>query len=167
MIINKLREEEVFVFGSNAQGFHGAGAAGLAFRGDALNTWREDEHFCKALRAPAGSVARVGKWAVLGVARGFQVGTEGKSYGIVTVTRPGARRSISRREICLQLIELWQFATANPHLVFLMTPVGCGYAGYSPAEMQEVLDYVINKYGAPENIRNLSCYKNTVMVSDT
>jgi len=167
MIINKLREEEVFIFGSNARGFHGAGAAGLAFRGDARNTWREDEHFLSALRAPAGSVARVGKWAVLGVARGFQVGTEGKSYGIVTVTRPGAKRSISRREICLQFIKLWKFAKANPQMVFLLTPVGCGYAGYSPAEMQEVLDYVSKKYGVPENIRNLSCYKNTVMVSDT
>ena len=167
MIINKLRDNEVFVFGSNAQGFHGAGAAGLAFRGDARNTWRKDSHFCQALRTPAKSDARVGKWAVLGVARGFQVGREGRSYGIVTVTRPGARRSISRREICLQLIQLWKFALKHPNLEFIITPIGCGYAGYSPAEMQEVLDYVINKYGAPENIRNLSCYKNTVMVSDT
>jgi hypothetical protein len=38
---------EVLVFGSNRSGFHGAGSAGLAFRGDSRNTWRSDPFFLR------------------------------------------------------------------------------------------------------------------------
>jgi hypothetical protein len=43
--VASLEADEVFVFGSNRDGFHGAGSAGLACRGDASNSWRSDERF--------------------------------------------------------------------------------------------------------------------------
>ena len=84
-----LAPNEIFVFGSNRDGFHGAGGAGLACRGDAANTWRRDDWFKRAMVAPPGDPARVGRWAVFGVARGFQVGRSGRSYAVQTIERPG------------------------------------------------------------------------------
>ena len=135
MMITTLKPNEVFVFGSNAQGFHGAGSAGFAMRGDTRNNWRQDEAFKRAMKAPVGHPDRVGKWAIFGVSRGMQKGYAGLSYAIQTIERAGQRRSTSRRDICIQLIKLWNTAKKHPDLIFLMTPVGCGYSGYTPAEM--------------------------------
>ena len=106
----------VYVFGSNGQGFHGAGQAGWVCRGDSLNNWRTDSWFQAAMRAAVGSKDRIGKRAVFGIARGFQEGTEGCSYAIQTVTRPGQRRSVSLEEIYKQLVELWDFAKQHPEI---------------------------------------------------
>ena len=89
-MVTTLQTNEVFVFGSNGQGFHGAGTAGLALRGDARNNWRQDAWFLAASR---GENDGVGRWAVFGVARGFQQGRQGKSYAIQTVTRPARVRA--------------------------------------------------------------------------
>lgn len=89
MIITHLEPNEVFVFGSNAQGFHGAGSSGQAFRGDRANTWRTDEFFLAAMRSKPGSPERVGNWAIFGVAYGLQVGRNGMSYAVKTIERPG------------------------------------------------------------------------------
>lgn len=153
MYITELKPNQVFVFGTNESGFHGAGAAGLACRGDARNNWREDAWFRQAMRSPVDSDARIGKWAVYGVASGYMAGREGCSYGIITVTKPGARRSKTRREIYAQLVELWEFIWINPHLEFLITPLGEGYAGYTAEEMQVVWDHLQTVHGRPANIK--------------
>jgi ribA/ribD-fused uncharacterized protein len=136
-----LEPNEVFVFGSNESGFHGAGAAGVAFRGESNNTWRHDEFFLRAMKAPVGSPERIGRWAVFGVARGHQIGQKGQSYAIQTIKRPGLKRSTSRREIYFQLLELSRFAEKHPELTFLVTKMGYGLAGHSKAEMTEVFKY--------------------------
>lgn len=97
--ITELEPNDVVVFGSNATGFHGAGAAGLACRGTARNDWREDAWLTTARDAPVGSPARIGTWAVFGKARGPQRGTEGMSYAIETIQTPGKLRSTSLRDI--------------------------------------------------------------------
>ena len=153
MFINDLEPNQVFVFGSNASGFHGAGSAGQAMRGDTRNTWRNDPAFLKAMRAPVGSPDRVGQWAVFGVSHGFQIGKSGCSYAICTVERAGQKRSVTRREIYYQLVELWRFAEAHTELEFLVTPIGQGYSGYSPDEMSEVWNYLVSKHGHPANIK--------------
>ena len=150
--ITTLGDNEVFVFGANAGGFHGAGAAGLAMRGDSRNNWRDDQVFLRAKAARAGSPERRGKWAVYGVARGYQEGKEGKSYAIETIVRPGARRSTSLSSIKTQLMELLAFAREHPELKFLMTPVGCGYSGYTAKEMKQIWDEATAKEGIPPNM---------------
>ena len=139
-IIKKLAPNQVFVFGSNSKGFHGAGAAGYACRGTSENNWRSDPWFLKAINSPVGSPDRVGKWAVFGVARGLQIGSQGSSYAIETVIEPGHKRSIPLEEIGRQLVLLYNFAWEHPTLDFIMTPVGAGLAGYTEAEMAKVLE---------------------------
>lgn len=95
--ITKLADNEVFVFGSNLQGYHGGGAARAA-----LN------HF--------GAVWGVG------------VGMQGQSYAIPTMQGPVE----TIKPYVDQFIE---YATAHPELHFLVTPIGCGIAGFSPNEI--------------------------------
>ena len=158
---------DVFVFGSNASGFHGAGSAGEAFRGDSRNNWRQDATFLAAIGAPAGAEEKVGMRAIFGQSRGLQKGREGYGYGICTVTKAGRRRSITRKEIASQLRDLFRFAKSHPELMFNMTAVGCGYAGYSRWEMQEIIDWLIATEGQPANLNNIGCYQQPVYYKDT
>ena len=84
--ITHLEDDEVFAFGANEQGFHGGGAAGYASFGATGNLWRSYNYH----ELPDGWK---GKWNVKGKI-GPQQGAEGKSFALVTVTRPGARKSI-------------------------------------------------------------------------
>lgn len=147
-----ISQNQVFVFGSNLDGFHGAGAAGLACRGDARNNWREDQWFLKAMKSPVGSPNRIGWWAVYGIARGFQIGKIGKSYAIPTVTKPGKKRSISILDIGNSLRDLYNFAENRSDLEFLITKIGLGLAGYSLQEMQDLFKNTQEMFVAPDNI---------------
>lgn len=151
--ITTLASNEVFCFGSNAAGFHGAGAAGHAMRGTSANTWRTDEAFLRAMKAPEGHHDRIGKWAVYGVGRGWQQGREGMSYAIQTIERPGLKRSTPLKDIEDQLIELWGFAEQHKGWSFLMTPIGSGLSGWTAAEMNETLGRAIHGWGyVPDNV---------------
>lgn len=135
--ITSLKPNEVFIFGSNSAGFHGAGAAGFACRGDSQNNWRNDEWFLKAIKSLIGSPDRVGKWAIVGQSRGFQIGREGMSYAIETIKNPGQKRSTSLTEIYKQFLDLLDSVWYNRNLSFLMTPVGTNMAGYTNKEMRK------------------------------
>lgn len=151
-----LAPDEVFVFGSNRAGFHGAGSAGLACRGDGSSHWRSDRRFLAMMAAPPGSPARVGAWAVFGVGRGHQVGRAGQSYAIETIERPGARyrRGTPLAVIAGQVQELVAFARAHPELRFVVTNVGEGYSGYTRQEMAGVWREVHARCGGlPESFR--------------
>jgi hypothetical protein len=131
---------KIIIFGSNEQGFHGAGSAGYAMRGDYRNNWREDKAFLAALN---GSDKR-GKWATLGVGRGFQTGrAQGGSYAIATVTRPGAKRSVSVEEIRAQVDQLLLFMREHPDWLFGLTHFGVGYAGWEQSDMLPLWDKIL------------------------
>jgi len=175
-IITEIYENEIFVFGSNSTGFHGEGSAGFAMRGKrAVRNapeyipWRQDEIFLKAKNSPIGSTDRIGKYAIYGQPSGLQRGRHGASWGIVTIKHPGRKwhRSISRREIYFQLTDLWQFANQNPSKLILMTPVGCGYSGWSRSEMDEVLKFLIKKHGLPSNILHTKKLYAEVNINET
>lgn len=136
--VTSLKPNQVFVFGSNLQGFHGAGAAGYAQRGTEKNTWRQDKQFLAALRSGPNDPKRHGKWSVLGEGIGFQEGREGKSYAIATVTRAGRKRSMPLSKILAQLKELGEFAKEHQELNFLVAVGGGGLNGWTVEEMQEV-----------------------------
>jgi hypothetical protein len=149
-MITKLKPNEVFVFGSNLSGFHGAGSAGYAWRGTTINNWRDDEVFKSALHSEIGSPERIGRWAVLGEACGFQKGKEGMSYAICTIEKPGELCSVSLDAIHDQFTELFRFAEAHPTLRFLMTEVGCQHAGYTRKEMLQVWEHASTT--KPDNV---------------
>lgn len=136
--ITQLADDEVFVFGSNSTGFHGAGASGYAFRNNSDYNWRNDKFFIEAMNSSVGSKQRIGKWAIYGVARGFQVGISGKSYAIETIRKPGMKRSTPLSEIAKQVEELCAFAKTRNDLNFLVTPIGCQLAGYSEDEIKKI-----------------------------
>jgi len=105
--ITELGENEVFVFGSNLLGIHGAGAARTAY-----------EKF--------GA-----KW-------GVGEGLTGRCYAFPTVARPSgapAVRQLERARLEGSRDKLFSVAREHPELVFLLTRVGCGLAGYDEAEM--------------------------------
>jgi hypothetical protein len=147
-----LQPNQIYIFGSNAGGFHGAGSAGLAMRGNSANTWRTDPVFLQAKNSPPNSPHRIGKWAVFGIARGFQTGHCGMSYAIETIQRPGLKRSTPLHEIEKQFLTLFQFAEENPQWEFLMTNVGATLAGYSKQEMLECWNRATTKTPIPTNI---------------
>ena len=111
--ITKLEANQVFVFGSNRDGFHGAGAAGFASFGEKGNVWRKYNYASK----PYGWK---GKWNIKGAGKGFQEGTEGKSYAIPTVIKAGQKCSIPLAEIKLSVNCFYEFAVKHPELEFLV-----------------------------------------------
>ena len=135
--IVKLQENDVFMMGTNEKGFHGAGAAGYASFGISGNVWRKFKYD----QLPDGWK---GRWNVKGVARGLQEGKFGKSYGIVTVTKPGAKRSVPLTEIKEQVAELYRFAqNEGKHYTFFVAQGAnnTNLNGYSAAEMVEIYGF--------------------------
>lgn len=94
---------EIFVFGSNLRGYHGAGAAKVAF----------------------GSYG-----AVMGVSEGFQT-SNGKSASYAIPTKNKNLKALSLSEIERYVKTFVSFVNSNPDKEFFVTSIGCGYAGYS------------------------------------
>jgi hypothetical protein len=141
--ITSLEDNEVFCFGSNLSGFHGAGSAGFASFGEAGNVWRKHNYLDK----PWGWK---GKWNIKGRGKGFQEGTEGKSYAIPTVIKAGAKQSISLDDIKKSVKELYDFADEHKDLKFYIAYSGHGrnLNGYSTVEM----GYAFYSEHIPDNV---------------
>lgn len=95
--IESLRADEIFVFGSNRQGWHGGGAAAYA-------------------RQRFGAV-----W-------GEGIGRTGQCYAIPTMDG-------SVEKIRPYVEEFIAYAEAHPKLIFLVTEIGCGIAGYTVTQI--------------------------------
>ena len=100
-----LRENEIFVFGSNIEGHHGGGAAYFAFR-------------------TFGAVWGVGE------------GLTGHCYALPTMEgETSFRRAVATFIDC---------AKRHPNLIFLVTAVGCGIAGYTSNEVAPMFRDAVN-----------------------
>lgn len=106
-LITQLHPDDVFVFGSNAGGLHGGGAARIAH-----------ERF--------------------GAIWGEGHGHHGQSYAIDTMSGLDVLADEARDFI--------GYAVAHPELRFLLTPVGCGIAGYAPEQVAPLFS------GIPDNV---------------
>lgn len=95
--ISELKENEIFVFGSNLAGAHGGGAARLAYR-------------------------------KFGAVWGEGVGQHGQTYAIPTMQ--GGVRTIKPF-----VDEFIRFAKESPRLIFLVTRIGCGIAGFQDKDI--------------------------------
>lgn len=104
--ITELKPNEIFVFGSNLQGYHGGGAARLA-----MNQW--------------------------GAVWGQGTGLQGQTYAIPTMQ--GGIGTI--RPYIDQFIK---FAQNDPEKTFLVTEIGCGIAGFRPADIAPLFKNAIN-----------------------
>ena len=104
--ITELKPNEIFVFGSNLQGYHGGGAARLA-----MNQW--------------------------GAVWGQGTGLQGQTYAIPTMQ--GGIGTI--RPYIDQFIK---FAQNDQERTFLVTEIGCGIAGFRPADIAPLFKNAIN-----------------------
>lgn len=95
--ITNLKQNEIFVFGSNLRGAHAGGAARIA-----------EERF--------------------GAVWGNGIGLQGQSYALPTMQ--GGVETIKP-----YVDDFIAFAKEHSEYIFLVTPIGCGIAGFSPAEM--------------------------------
>ena len=130
-VINKLGPRDIFVFGSNLYGLHGAGSAGYASFGVAGNRWREFGYAQK----PDGWR---GLWNVKGQGEGLQHGTVGWSYALPTVARAGAKRSRTPEQIIAAIRRLYDCANRNEQrgwMFFVAQTSRNGLNGYSGVEM--------------------------------
>lgn len=100
--ITKLKPNEVFVFGSNLSGIHGAGAAKLAA-----------DKF--------GAILYKG------------IGHYGNTYAIPTKNE--FIQTMSVDTIQKYVRDFIHYADQHPHVIFLVTEIGCGLAGYEPKEI--------------------------------
>lgn len=106
-----MRDDYVFVFGSNLAGRHGKGAAKTA----------KDEY-----------------GAIEGIAAGLQgraygIPTKDGRTGTAPLSRPG---SVLSREAILPFVQTFgKFTFDHPELDFMVTRVGCGLAGYKDKEI--------------------------------
>ena len=114
MRITRLEPNEVFVFGSNASGQHGAGAAQVAH-----------ERF--------------------GAVWGEGHALHGQSYAIDTMS--------GFETIVTEVAAFLRFAEEHPELCFLVTEIGCGIAGYTPAQIAPMFRGAAPNVVLPERFR--------------
>ncbi len=100
--ITELKPHQIFVYGDNEAGIHGAGAALTAYK-------------------------------KFGAIWGQGGGLQGQSYGIPTKNKH--LLVLYLHEIKQHVDVFIQFAATLPDFDFLVTQIGCGYAGYTPAEI--------------------------------
>ena len=97
-----MQKKEIFVFGSNLAGIHGAGSA---------------------------AYAHVHKGAQWGLGQGFH----GESYAIPTKCK--RLHSLPLEKIALYVDIFKDFAGKHPEMLFKVVAIGCGLAGYKPAQI--------------------------------
>lgn len=107
--------KQIFVFGSNRQGRHGAGAA---------------------------LEAKLDWGAKYGQAEGLQ----GNSYAIVTKELRRHIPPVTLDEVGRGVEKFLRFASDNKHMQFLVTPIGCGLAGFTPTQIAQFFK------NAPSNV---------------
>lgn len=106
-MITLLKPNQIFVYGSNLEGKHAAGAAKQAH-----------EQF--------------------GAEWGLGVGLSGQSYAIPTMH--------GFHTLKAYVNQFLEFAQTKPELEFLVTPIGCGIAGFKPEEIAPLFR------DAPDNV---------------
>lgn len=119
--IDTLKDNEIFVFGSNLVGMHGGGAA---------------------------RVARLRFGAVLGNG----VGIQGQSYAIPTMQ--GGVETIRP-----YVDDFIAYAQQHPSLHFLVTPIGCGIAGFEPEDIAPLFEgaKAVKNISLPESFWEVIC----------
>lgn len=132
--ITELKENEVFVFGANKEGRHGAGAALYA-----------NKHF----------------GAIYGKGVGF--GFENKSYAIPTrkfiKNSQGEWELItmSLTEISPYIDNFLKIVSVYKDKTFLITPIGTGYAGIKVEDIAQMFEkaMTMNNVTLPESFINI------------
>lgn len=111
--ITRLDLDQIFVFGSNEAGIHGAGAAKTA---------------CQ----------------LFGAKHGIGTGPTGRCYAIPT--KDHNLKTLPLEVIYEEVERFLHYASNQIILEFLVTPIGCGLAGYTPKDIAPMFK------DAPKNV---------------
>lgn len=120
--ITNLLDNEIFVFGSNLEGFHEGGAARTAY-----------EYY--------------------GAEWGQGIGHFGQSYAIPTLYVPANGDFLEKIDLVaiqFHIQDLYKYAKLHPELVFYVTKIGCGIAGFTIDEMKSI--FIKEEVDRPENV---------------
>lgn len=110
-LINELKDNEIFVFGSNTKGLHAGGAAYYASK-------------------------------LFGAEWGVSDGITGRTYAIPTCTQ--SIEKVSAHDLKLSVDRFIQYATENQALNFIVTPIGCGIAGWTADEVAPMFEIAVS-----------------------
>lgn len=121
-LVKNLEPHQIFVFGSNPEGIHGAGAAKVA-----------KDYYGAILGKGRGLMGRSYGLVTKNLSKGFFEKETGITYDLA------GERSVSKTQILLNIIELYLYASANTQLEFMVayTPAP-NLNGYTPIEMAEL-----------------------------
>lgn len=122
-LITSLLPHQVFTFGANPEGIHGAGAAKVAVN-----------HYGARLGIGRGHVGQSYGLVTKNLTPNFK-----EEATDITYVKAG-ERSVSKVQMLINIIGLYLYATDNPKLEFLIayTP-SPNLNGYSPLEMADLL----------------------------
>lgn len=70
-------------------------------------------------------------------------GLQGRTYGIPTKDA-SVRRTLSLDEIQPYIDRFIEFAKESPDLIFLVTEIGCGLAGYKPKDIAPLFEKAVD-----------------------
>lgn len=86
-----------------------------------------------------------------GARRGIGLGHEGRSYAIPTKANPEV--TLPLRHIRHYVKNFLAYAVERPHLAFAVTRIGCGFAGYTDADIAPMFADAPDNCDLPEGWR--------------
>jgi len=86
-----------------------------------------------------------------GAIYGQSIGLQGKSYAIPT--KDNNIKTLPLNLIKLYVNDFIKFAIANPDLQFIITPIGCGLAGYTHVDIAPLFSTAPNNCILPEEFK--------------
>lgn len=123
-----MDKSEIFVFGSNTEGYHGGGAA-------------------KTAREQYGAEWGVGE-GLTGQSYALPTRyTRGEGKDREFITLPG-------RQIEIYIERFISFAKDHPELTFRLTAIGCGRAGFTPEQLAPLLRNAPHNVRLPPEFRS-------------
>lgn len=117
-VITELKPKEIFVFGSNESGIHGAGAARAAMK--------------------------------FGAHYGQGFGIAGHTFAIPT--KDWKIQTLTLEKINFYVDRFVEYTEFHPTLTFLVTPIGCGLAGFHVGQIAPMFKHIWQHHAMFENI---------------
>jgi hypothetical protein len=112
-VICSLKRGEIFVFGSNTKGIHGAGAAKVA---------KKNFHAKQGVGiGPTGNCYAIPTKSASVITTG-----DNKTVSLI---------SLSIDEIAIHISNFIDYAASHPEMTFLVIKIGCGLAGYKVSDI--------------------------------
>lgn len=102
----------------------------------------------------AALIARQKYGAIYGQSKGLQ----GNSYAIITKDLSKGYKSVSLEFIKEQIEEFKQFAGDNRQYKFIVSPIGCGLAGFKPEEIAPMFDHISSNVILPKEFTEIYYY---------